>query len=268
MADEKKQKAFSTDSVIILDTASATVADLTNGEATWQLQVPMQFRDSNPLFCLNTFSFTNFFINIFTGINDTLYYTDDLLDMTKYSVVFPQGSYSIESMNTFWVNTLLEDAFAPGMSTLMGDYSQQRVYIQYAAGAPGIGWTVYFAADSPFALMGAVVATAYPAALTVAGSTIAYLPNQAAFNNVERINIHTNLGNNFIYSGAIGDIIYSTTPTASVGSTNLDKPYNLLWCSSDALRSGISSIYVYLTDQTGARINMTEDFMVILQVRI
>lgn len=255
------------DSVLILDTASATTKDLTTGDATWNLEVPISYRNQNPVFCLNTFSFTNFFLNIFTGINDTIYYTDDLLDMTKYSIVFPQGSYSVESLNTYWVNKLLEDATAPGMCTLNGDYSQQKVYIQYAAGAPGIGWTVYFAADSPFALMGATVATAYPAALPIVGSTITYLTNVAAFNNIERINIHTNLGNNFIYSTRAGNVIYSTTPTASVGSTNLEKPNNLLWCVSDALRSGISFINIYLTDQNGARINMTEDFMVILQIR-
>lgn len=258
-----------TDTVLILNSANATTVNLITGQANFILSDTLSFPDRLPKIALNSFSFTNFFYNITTGVNDKIYYSDDLKDETKYDITIPAGSYSPETLNTFWVNQILADGNAPALCQFLADYSQNKIYIKYGA-LLGAGWFVHFGALSPFTLLGGVVNGNYPGAVGVpvlnAANEIVYMPLVAAFNNVEALNVKTNLSNNFIYGLRKANTIFSTSPSVSVGSVQIDRPYNLLWSDSDTLRCGISEIVINITDQNDTALRMAENFTTVLQV--
>jgi len=253
------------DTVLILNSANATTVDLTTGSASFVLSEQLSFTDRLPKIAVNSFSFTNWFLNISAALgNNKIYYSDDTLDKTKYTITVPDGSYTPETLNTFIVNELADQAVAPGLFQILPDYSQNKIYIQYAATT---GWFVRMHTDSPYTVLGLTVSTSYPASESNTASEVVYADTTAAFNNIETINVKTNLSNNFIYGTNQSSVLFSTGLTAQVGYVQQTAPYNLLWSDSRTLQSGISEIVISITDQNDAAVNMSENFIVTLQIR-
>ena len=257
------------DTVLILNSANASTIDLTTGHAEFQLDNPLQSNKENvPLLSLNSFTFTNYFYNITAALgNNKIYYSDDdtVGEEEKYNITIPDGSWGYEELNTYIVNKLVEDTTAPGLFELLADNSQNKIYIKF--GPTLTGWYVYMGADSPFTLLGLTTLTPYPADQSNVVNEIVYADTTAAFNNVEAINVKTNLSNNFIYGSKTGNTLYSTSPAVGIGSVQIDRPYNLLWQNSETLRSGISKIIIDIVDQDENTLAMAENFAVVLQIK-
>lgn len=257
---------MSEDLVLILNSAQATSVDLTTGSATFILGESLSFQDSAVRVAVNSFSFTNFFLNISAALaNNTIYYSDDPLDSTKYSITIPDGSYSITSLNSFISGQLLADAVAPALFEFLPDYSQNKVYVKW--GPTLSTWFLSMEAGTPYTVLGFDLNDFVPAGKSNTVNEINYAPNAAAFNNVESVNVKTNLANNIILSTGRSNVLYQTVPTVSPGSIQKDEPNNLLWATSATLSSGISEIKINITDQNDTALPLQENFVVVLQMR-
>lgn len=255
-----------TDEVLILNSASASVSNLSAGYASYNLTSPLRFGDSNVKVALNTFHFTNYFFNITAALgNNKIYYSDDALDETKYTITIPDGSYSVESLNTTINNELIEQGFAPALAELLGDESQNKAYFLFGA---LVGWYFHLGADGPNTILGTVAGDELPASKANTAGEAVYATNTAAFNNIEVINISTNICSNFIYGVNRSSILYSCLPTVPIGSTQNEAPRNLLWADAPSLKQGLTNIVIQLHDQDGNSISMKENWTVILQMRV
>lgn len=252
--------------ILILNSANATSSDLTTGRANFILEQTLRFEDKKPKIAVNSFSFTNFFKNVSASIgNNVLYYSDDALDGEKYSITIPDGSYTPESLNTLIGDALTADGYAPGLFQILADYSQNKIYYKFSSVLTG--WFVHYGLDSPFALLGGTVSQNIPASQANVVNEIEYATNVAAFNNITDVNLTSNLSNNVIYGTNQSAILYNTSPSVSVGSVQVDRPYNLLWTDSISLQSGISEIKLQIVDQSGTAVELYEDFTVVIQIR-
>lgn len=246
--------------VIFLNSAQATNKSLSNGEASFILRNPIQFK--NAQVGLNHFSFTNFFINISAALgNNVLYYSDDGTNTTKYSITIPNGSYSLIALDSFLAN---EQNSAQGklIFNIVPNYSTNKAGIQYGATA---GWFVHFGADSPFTLLGFTNGQNVPASKNATAYYIEYGPTAASFNNITSLKVWTNLTTDSISNTQSSSVIYETSPAVEVGSTQNDAIHNIMWCGCAS--TSISQIIIRLLDQNEAAVNMTEDFSVALIIK-
>jgi len=255
------------ENVIILDSTNATSVSLSAGKASYLLKEPIYYQEARRVdIAVNTFSFTNFFLNISSAIgNNVLYYSDDALDETQYSITIPDGSYSIDSLSTKVVNLINDDGHVTDLFTIVGDYALNKAYLLF--GTP-TGWYVHYGSDSPFAVLGGANGDNLPASQSNTAAEVVYNTNTADFNSVKSINLRTNLSSNLIFGTNRSDIIYTTLPIVSVGSTQQDQPPNLMWISADSLRNGVSQIDIQIEDQNQNALSMSESFYLVLVTRV
>jgi len=265
---KSKDKYFGQDIVLILNTANATTKDLATGHASYVLGEPLRFEKSQPKIAVNSFSYTNFFLNISAAlVNNKIYYSDDDSDSDKYNITIPDGSYSVETLNTYIVNALnAVGATVAGLFEIVADYSQNKVYIKW--GDTLTTWYLSFEAGTPYTLLGFDLDDFVPADQSNSANEINYAPNNAVFNNIEAINIKTNLSNNIVLGTRQSNVLYQSIPSVNPGSVQTDRPQNLLWASSYTLSAGISEIVIDLTDQSGTPMVMSENFVVMVQIHV
>lgn len=250
---------------IILNSANATYLSAAKSTANFVLGHPLRYEDKTPEICISKFSFTNFFNNITTGVNDTIYYSDDSGDETKYEIVIPQGSYSVDSLNSYIQFKLIEDGNAPGLFNIYGDASTNKVY--YVFSDTLTGWYIHFDTDSPYTILGGTNGQEIPAGKSNVVNYTEFATNQAAFNSIEALNIGTNLSSNVIYGVDRSNILYHTVPTAAIGYVQQDEPYNLSWSISNSLSTGVSEIQITITDQDGNLITFSENWIIEIRIR-
>ena len=249
-----------TNKTIFLASAKASIKDLTQGIATWQFQNPLQF--SGAELGLVEFSFTNFIINVSAALgNNHIYYSDDGALVTKYDIVIPDGSYNVASLNDYVVSaqqaTIGSQVFA-----LVANYSTAKVGIQFGNVA---GWYVHFGAASPYTLMGFTNGQNVPATKNCTAYYIEYAGVVAQFNNVTALKVNVDLTSDTISDGKSSSVIYQTSPTVEPGSTQSDRPSNILWCALTS--TSFSQVTVRILDQNDAALYMNEDFSVTLTIK-
>lgn len=245
---------------LFLASAQADSKVLASGQATWFFQNPLVF--SNAEIGLFEFSFTNFFINISATLgNNKLYYSDDALDETKYTITIPDGSYSVTALSDF---LLAEQQSALGIQifTLVPNYSTAKVGIQFAN---VVGWYVHFGADSPYTLMGFANGQEVPASKACTAYYIEYAANTAAFNSITALKVSCDLTTDTVSNGEGSSVIFQTSPTVEPGSTQSNSPANILWCSLTV--PAFSQVTVRILDQNDSPVYLTEDFSVTLGIR-
>ena len=266
--DSTHREGSVSNKTLILNSSKATTYNLAIGKATFILADTLRFTDKKPKIAINAFSFTNFFKNISASIgNNKFYYSDDDADETKYTITIPDGSYTPEALNTMINDQLVVDGYAPALFSILSDYSQNKIYYKFSAVLTG--WFVHYDTDSPFTVLGGTTGQNIPAD-TVTGNVanqIEYATNVAAFNNVTDVNVTSNLSNNIIYGTNQSSILYNTSPSVSVGSVQVDRPYNLMWTDSLALQGGISEIQLQVVNQEGVSVEMYEHFTVTIQIQ-
>lgn len=250
--------------VIFLDSAQATTKTLATGYASWILQEPFGNLPGAQI-CASQFSFTNFFINVSAAIgNNHFYYSNDPLDLTKFDITIPDGSYSFTDLNTFITNEVKAAQTGNEIFTLVANYSTNKIGVLFGNFA---GWYIHFSAASPFTLLGFAALQNVPATQ----SNVAYYQEfgaaTATFNNITNLKVSTNLSNDSISNTNQSSIILTAVPTVSVGSTQTTEIQNLLWLASTPLESKITEIRVQILDQNDATVNLSEDFTLTLIVR-
>lgn len=248
--------------IIYLNSSNADYVDLTTSRARWILQPPLQFPTGKVKVSLHSFSFVNYFINIVTGLNDTFYYTDDILDLVKFSVTIPQGSYNVSDLSDAVNVGIINNTHPDGLISLVPDFATNRVLFSISQA----GWMISFGAGTPFLLVGCNLNQTIPAgpALTV-GAYSELGPNVATFNEVQTIYVHSNITNNSIFNGIQSNILGSVVPTASIGSTQSDKEINLIWTDCAELsNSSLNEFQVYLTDQNNNPVRLSDNFALTL----
>jgi hypothetical protein len=249
--------------VIFLDTAQATTKSLTSGKASWIMRQPVGEMPGAQV-ALSQLNFTNFFINISAAIgNNHFFYSDDPANETKYDITIPDGSYSLDALESYiHASILATHGFA--ILSLNPNYSTNKVAITFDN---VVGWYVSFKVNSPFTLLGFTNGQFVPAGKSCTAYYTEYGPNNAAFNNIQTIKVATNLTNDSISNTNQSPILYICQPIVSVGSTQTSEARILMWIPSDAFRSKIYEINVQLMDQNDNPLNMSEEFSLTLMVK-
>lgn len=245
---------------IFLSSAQASIKDLAHGRATWQFRNPLQFSDAE--LGLFEFSFTNFFINISAALgNNHLFYSDDIANEHKYDITIPDGSYSVSALNDFLV---AEQQAALGFQVfaLVANFSTSKVGIQFAN---VVNWYVHFDATSPFTLMGFAAAQNVPVTKACTAYLIEYASATAAFNNITALKIAMDLTTDTVSNGNGSSVIYQTSPIVEPGSTQSDRPSNVLWCALTV--PTFSQVSVRILDQNDAEVLMNEEFSLTVCIR-
>lgn len=258
-----RQQAF------FLNTSQASTKNLTVGRSTWQFQNQMDFGVTDtqptidpPQIGLLEFSFTNWFINISSALgNNKLYFSNDPLVESKYTITIPDGSYSLASLNEF-VSTQQTILVSQVIFSLQANYSTNKVCVQFSTVT---GYYVHFGADSPFALIGFTSGQNVPASKSNTANYMEYGSNIAQFNNITGLSIVCNMTTDSISNGKASSTIYQTMPVADIGSTQSDRPNNIIWATLTNTR--FDQITIQLLDQNGIPINMSEEFALTLIVK-
>lgn len=245
---------------IFLSSALASSKNLAAGQATWYFQNPLKFKDAQ--LGLIEFSFTNWFINISSVLgNNTINYSNDPAVLNKYTITIPDGSYSLAALNDY-VTANQQAAQGFIVFSFGANYSTNKVSIAFGNLT---GWYVHFTAASPLVLLGFTALQNVPASKTNTAYYVESAPNIAAFNNITSLQVACDLTTDTISNGYAGSVIFQTSPVADVGSTQSDRPQKVTFCT--LTDTSISSITIRILDQTGATINMAEDFSTTLIIK-
>jgi len=249
---------------VFLDSSQATVSDLTRGYARFILSEPFGGIPEAQI-AASQFSFTNFFINISATIgNNKIYYSDDALDVTKYTITIPDGSFSINDLNSYVSNYLKANHSGVALFTLIPNYPTNRIGIQFGN---VVGWFVHFGADSPFTLLGFANGQDVPVGQANTAYYIEFGGSSAQFNNVTNIKVTTNLTNDSISNTNQSSVILTTVPVVEVGSTQTTQIYTLLWMESTPLRDKITNIELQVLDQNDKPLLLSEHFTLTILVQ-
>jgi hypothetical protein len=246
--------------VFYLNSAKADSKDLSIGRARFELKPPLNIPQVSGLkVACHSFSFTNFFINVSATLtNNHFYFSNDLLDTTKFDILIPDGSYSVTELSETINNGVINLGQPDGLIKLIPDYATNKVQFNISQA----GWFIFFGANSPYELLGTILNQTIPNAGLTIGAYTELGPNVATFNSILNLYLHTNLSNSSIFSdGRQSDIIASIVPTASIGSIQETREFNLIWLNADNLGGLIlSNIDLYITDQDGDPVNLSDDY--------
>lgn len=255
---------------IFLRSANADERDLTTGSFKWYFNPPLQFadrRDKTLHIGINRFTYTNFFDNIITSSNDTIYYSDDTLDETKYSIVLPQGSYDVISMNNYIQNELTANGHT-GLFSIQPDYSLNKVYVLW--GPTLTGWFITLTTASPYVILGYNLTAGkdyIPTGKSNTANEVNYADDQAAFNNVTSIGVKMNLGAAIMTDGAYSNVMTISVPDVGIGYVMNDEPINISYADCRNLQGvPLSFITANIVDQNDAALAMAEDIVLKLAI--
>ena len=252
-------------SVYFLTTANATTKNLTTSSASWNLNPPQSY-DAKRKYrvAMSDFSMTNFFLNVSAAIGNNVFTYVSSTGPTTYTITIPDGSYSVDQLSQAINNGVINAGNPTGLITLTPDFSTGTVLFTISTA----GWKIQFPAGSPYVLLGCTLAQSIP---TGGGYSLGLYselaPNQATFNSILSIYIHTSLTNDSIFAGIPGNVLQSVIPVVPIGSVQDTEPTNLIWIPATTLPGqSLNQVSVYLTDQNGKTINMVDDYSVTLLV--
>lgn len=248
--------------VLYLTSSNATSKDLTTGRAQWVLDPVISFPQGSKISTtLHSFSFTNFFVNITTGVNDKFYYSNDLLNLTKYSITIAQGSYSVTELSDAINIGVINNGHADGLIVLTPDFATNKVLFSLSVA----GWILNFPAGTPYVLLGTNLNQTIPNGALTVGAYSELAPNVATFNSILSLYVHSNITNNSVFNGRQSNVIGTVIPTASIGSVQDNKEMNLIWIDASNLAGqSLNDVSVYITDQTDKSVNLSDDFSLVL----
>jgi hypothetical protein len=245
-------------SVLYLNSANAASKSLANGQATFTVDPVIFIPQGKIKLSMVQFSFTNFFINISAALaNNIFYYTDDIAVPNKYQCSIPTGSYNVSDLSNAINAEVINNGHADSLIQLVPDFATNKVMFSISAA----GWQITFPAGSPYVLLGTTLNQTIPNGALTIGPYTELAPNVAQFNSILNLYLHTSLTNESVYSGRKSDIVASIIPTASIGSIQMTEPRNLIWVPCPSLSGAtINTITIYVSDQNGNRINLSDDF--------
>jgi len=153
---------------------------------------------------------------------------------------------------------VIQNGHTDGLIKLEPDFATNRVLYTIST----IGWQINMLAGTPYVLLGSTLNQRIPAlALTTIANYSELAPAVANFNDLLNIYVHSNITNNSIFGGKQSNILANVIPTSSIGSVQNTEPVNLMWIScSELAGASLNNIDIYLTNQSGDPINLSDNF--------
>ncbi len=260
------------ESALILNTATATINNTELNASKWILSEALLFGEAEKVsLALKRFTYTNWFENIFDpavagtgydGSYNVIYYSDDDLLPTKYSIILPQGAYSINSLSNVITELLIENGHQ-NIFTVNGAQFNNKAYFTFNAAH----WFVYLDILSPYTVLGSSAATFFPSDKDSFIGQMVFADGTAKFNSVESIKIRSNLSWGIIDSISKSNLLQEVIPTSTIGSITQYEPQSPTWSDSLALRYGVTELNIWIEDQNGAPLPMTENWTIELAMR-
>ena len=203
----------------------------------------------------------------FNLVSKLFRYTRDDGSLIQHDITFPDGIYSLTQINDFIQATMREDGHtttdADGQIiypiTLTGNPSTGKVGLTLV-NPPGVTFQMIIPATG--GSLGTILGFN---AGTYSGSTVG--ANVADINNgVDAWQLRCDLVNGSYDNGSASQILYQFTPRSAPGSNIEIEPINPLYLQVN--KSTISSVRVWMTDQSGNALDFHgEDMIIMLHLR-
>ena len=191
--------------------------------------------------------------------NNTIYFTDNTANYEKYSIVIPDGLYSVDLLSDAISYALNQSGFSPSLISLTGDLATGKVILSYDTA----GYATYFKTGvSPYVLLGFNPDQKVPATGLSTSTSQYTAPNVADFGNLESITLQCSLVNTAYNNGKTSNVLASIPIEVSAGQNIVYNPSNLIKVDAPNLAgSTISIINFILGDQNGVPLDMAgEDY--------
>jgi hypothetical protein len=205
--------------------------------------------------------------NVLTGVNDVFYFT---YASTEYSIVLPQGLYSLDDLNQT-INAYILDTRAGtlpnNLFTFTGNTATQKVQISLNY----IGSQIRFPSGSPslFKILGFENGVNYPTSPSTFVGQLALAPNIAGFNTINNFLITTDLINNGLPVNAQSAGILAQIPiTATPNSLINFNPPQIVYIQCDHLIGKARQVISFrLTDELLGKIKVLEPFNFVMTIK-
>lgn len=204
---------------------------------TWRFNPPISLGDNCEV-GLYSISMFNSNPNISANLNNqTLKYSKDS-GATWTTITIPQGSYSIDALNTT-INGLISASGGTANNVIMtGNYSTLKIDITL-----GTGYRIDLSVGNLYKLLGW---TASIFSVSGSGTSLADLTN-----GIVSYSINSNIvsGSGSYLSGTQSQSLYSFVPNVAPGSLIDIAPQNILFCQMNTRTIG--TLNINITDQAG-----------------
>jgi hypothetical protein len=204
--------------------------------------------------------------NIITDVNDKFYFT---YASTDYTIIFPQGLYSLNDFNAT-LSSLVFDSRAgllpKDLFTFFGNTATQKVQVALNY----VGTQLRFnGPDNMAKILGFEDGVNYPLSPSNFAGQIIFAPNIANFNTINSFLVTTDLVNNGLPINAQSASIIAQVPiTAAPNSLITYSPVQIVWILCDHLIGHPrSSITFRLTNEFLGSVVVLEDWNIILSVK-
>jgi len=227
----------------------------TGNQFTLQFSPPIQIpREAYNIRCfLRSASIWYSFINI-SSTNNRIYFTDDVGNYVKYSLVLQNGLYSLDLLNSAiqraMQNLLTANpsyTFPANLITLSADEASQKTIVQINSSGYAVQWRNL----TPHELLGMVLNQKMPTSGLTAGNEYFYSTNVANFGSVSSLVISTSVTNNYVYNGKSSSVL-SVVPIDVAPNLliNFSPNPDFTYVDNDNLAgASLSQITFTLTDQ-------------------
>lgn len=204
----------------------------------------------------NSVNFWYSFINISSSRgNNKLYITDDVALPSKYTLTIDDGLYSLSDLDSALNYQVIAAGLPSGTLTLTGDNATGKVIFTLTT-----GYQIYFYTNSMYVLLGTTNLQKIPSGGLTVATYIEKAGAVATFSSLSSVLYHCSLVNNSVLNGRGSDVIASVSPNVSVGSLQIDRPYNLVKIPANNLVGlRIDQIGIYITDQLGNLLNTNSE---------
>lgn len=245
---------------LILNTATATTLSTIQDRAKWQLVDQIEFKGAKKVsVSVQKFTYTNWFENIFltenVGYLNKIYYSNDPAFPTKFHLALPNGSYSVDTLQTT-IAELLREAGHANIFEIGATTAANKCYFIFNA----VDWFIYLNEQTPYILLGFDSESYIPADKFSSIGELILGDNVACFNYIESIKVRSNISWGIIDSVNRSNLLTEITPNVTIGSIHSYEPYNIVWTDSLALRSGMSTLEIWLEDEVGDPLPMSENW--------
>lgn len=179
--------------------------------------------------------------------NNKLYITNDAGNPTKYTLTIDDGLYSLSELENALDYQIVLAGLPTGTLQLSADNATGKVIFTLAS-----GYQIYFGTNSCYVLLGCTNLQKIPSGGLTGALYSEKAPSVATFSNLTSVLFHCSLVSNSILNGRGSDVIASVAPNTTVGSLQIDRPYNVIKVPCPNLQNiTINQITVSITDQLG-----------------
>ncbi len=187
--------------------------------------------------------------------NNKLYITNDAGIPTKYTLTIDDGLYSLSELESALDYQIVAAGLPTGTLQLTPDNATGKVIFSLTT-----GYQIYFGTNSCYVLLGCTNLQKIPSGGLTVGAYTEKAPNVATFSSLTSVLFHCSLVSNSILNGRGSDVIASVAPNTTVGSLQIDRPYNVIKVPCPNLQNvTINQITMSITDQLGVPLDTNSE---------